>query len=316
MIEDYKKIRKIGEGGEGVVYLVKNKNKKYVLKIEKILEKNIKKNLGSKFWRENEFIETMNNLYPKLFMNLYEYDIIEDDKFKLPNPYNLKNINELNESKFTSRKIFEFVDTTLNKIINKLTLDKLYSILVQLSYIIYIMNKNGYTHNDLHNSNIGIIYTKRKYLHIFDYSIPTYGYIVKLIDYGRVLHKKYKNYTEEIIYNINIKEEYKRLLDIVVEIPFYNNIPTNFWKTYDYDKQLDKFMNSDELILVDNLVKNKNGKFNLFEVLYPMKFQKQMLGKKFTVVVDNIIRVPIEDYIFLLNTDNINDILKYFIMKI
>ena len=50
------------------------------------------------------------------------------------------------------------------------------------------MNKNGYTHNDLHNANIGIIKSKQKYINILNYKIPTFGYIIKLIDYGFNYH--------------------------------------------------------------------------------------------------------------------------------
>lgn len=57
---------------------------------------------------------------------------------------------------------YEYVDTTLDK----LKLNELYSILIQLSYIIYIMNKHGYTHNDLHMNNIGIKKTNKKYSNI------------------------------------------------------------------------------------------------------------------------------------------------------
>jgi hypothetical protein len=53
------------------------------------------------------------------------------------------------------------------------------------------MNKNGYTHNDLHHYNIGIKKTKNKYIKILGKKIPTYGKIIKILDYGAVLHKKY-----------------------------------------------------------------------------------------------------------------------------
>ena len=54
------------------------------------------------------------------------------------------------------------------------------------------MHKEGYTHNDLHPGNIGIIYTDKKYIKIFDENVPTFGYQVNFIDYGYALHNKFK----------------------------------------------------------------------------------------------------------------------------
>ena len=53
------------------------------------------------------------------------------------------------------------------------------------------MNKYGYFHNDFHPGNIGYVKTKQKYVKILNYKIPTHGYLIKAIDFGLVLHKKY-----------------------------------------------------------------------------------------------------------------------------
>jgi len=320
--KEFKILKKIGIGGQGEINLVEIKNKKYVLKLEKIFEKDIKKNLSSTFWREIEFNNTICNKYPHFFYQLYNYDIINNCNFKLDNPYKIFYIDELNKSNYCSRKIYEYVDTTLDKIIDKLKLHELYSILAQISYAIYIMNKHGYTHNDLHLLNIGIKKTKIKYIDIFDKKIPTYGNNVKIIDFGSVLHKKYKlNITnfgvdESEILLKNLCEEIRRILDITFELKFYNKIPISFWKNWDSIKELNKFMKSDNLILVDDLVKNDYDKYTLFCLLYPEKSQKLLLKNKFKKTIDNIIRLPIEDIIFLFNVNDIKKIILYFIKKL
>ena len=89
------------------------------------------------------------------------------------------------------------------------------------------------------------------------------------------LHKKYElNKTsfgvhESKILSKNLFEEIRRILDITFELKFYNKIPTSFWKNWDNKKELIKFMKSDNLILVDNLVKNDYDKYTLFFLLYP-----------------------------------------------
>ena len=312
IIENYEMIKKINTGGQGSVYKIKYKNKFYALKIEKILENEIKKNYKSIYWREIEFTKTMNRKYPNLFMTLSYYDIIKNYNFTLENPYNIEFINNMNKSIYCSRKIYEYIDITLDKILDKLKLHELYSIIIQLSYIIYIMNKNGYTHNDLHIYNIGVQNTTKKYINIFDNKIPTYGKIIKLLDYGRILHKKYTLGIDEllrideskILFDNKIKE-IRRILDIVYEISFYSNVPTNFWEKYNATKDLQNFLSSKDSILVNDLVKDNDDRYTLFMLLYPEKAQKRLLKSKYKKTINNKIRIPIEDIIFLFNATHI-----------
>jgi hypothetical protein len=224
IIKNFEIIKKISSGGQGSVYKIKYKNIIYGLKMEKILESEIKKNYKSTYWREIEFSKNMNNKYPDLFMTLHDYDIIEDCDFTLDNPYNIERITSMNKSTYCSRKIYEYIDMTLDKIIDKLKLNELYSVLTQLSYVIYIMNKNGYTHNDLHIYNIGVKKTTKKYITIFNNKIPTYGKIIKLLDYGSVLHKKYVlgnselfEFDESKIFSNNKIDEMKIFLQDLIE---------------------------------------------------------------------------------------------------
>jgi hypothetical protein len=314
ILDKYKVIKKIGSGGQGSVFLVERRNKKYALKIEKILERDAKKNLSSVYWREIEFISNLINKSPIFFTKLYDHEIIDNCNFMLDNPYNIDTIEKMNKSNYCSIKVYEFIDTTLDKIINKIKLPEIYSILIQLSYTIYIMNKNGYTHNDLHIFNIGVKNTKQKYITIFDKKIPTYGRIIKLIDYGAILHNKYTLHKNKLLgihesklLSENLIKEIRRILDIVFELSFYDEIPIKFWEKWNNDKELNNFLNSEESILVNNLVQNNNDKYNLFMILYPERAQKMMLKSQFKKTINNIIRVPIEDIIFLLNATHIND---------
>lgn len=193
MIDNYKKIKKLGSGGQGVVYLVMKNSNKFALKIDHIIDSDINKNLKSYIWRDIEFSNYMFNKYPNHFIKLIEYDFIDNckNKYKIKIPIDnlTQQINEINNRNLCSRRIYQYVDYTLDKIIDKINIQQVYSIIIQLAYIIYIMHNEGYVHGDLHEYNIGIIITKKKYITILNYKVKTFGYIVKLIDYGRVLHK-------------------------------------------------------------------------------------------------------------------------------
>jgi tRNA A-37 threonylcarbamoyl transferase component Bud32 len=171
-IDDYKIIKKIETGGFGTVYLVKKDNKEYALKIEKILESEVKKDLSSPIWREIDFATNFANLYPDQFMQLYDHDIIDNCQHYQEYTGNKKEKKEYMEnrikSKYCSRKIYSLIDIELRKLIPKLkNQNEIYSIIIQVSYAIYLMNKYGYVHNDLHTGNIGIIYTNKKLILIF-----------------------------------------------------------------------------------------------------------------------------------------------------
>ena len=62
--------------------------------------------------------------------------------------------------------------------------------IIQLTYTIKLLHLNDYIHGDIHMGNIGWIKTaKNKKIQILNQSIPTFGYIFKVIDYGMVIKK-------------------------------------------------------------------------------------------------------------------------------
>lgn len=74
-------------------------------------------------------------------------------------------------------------------------------------------------------------------------------------------------------------------------------------------------------MLVDNLVKNDDNKLLLLEILYPTNFQKHFLGKKFKKTINNLLFIPIIDYVSILNfleekNVDIKKIINYFINHI
>ena len=176
----------------GVVFLAKYKNKKYALKIEHIYEKDIIESTSSYIWREIFFCNKLGNKYPNQFIKLYKYDIISGCSYKHKNNIilNIKDkINKITQSDYCIRRIYDLVDGTIKSLIYNLNDEQISSFILQLSHIMLLLQKNGYSHGDIHFGNIGYIKTTKKYIKILNNKILTYGYIYKLIDYGFIKNK-------------------------------------------------------------------------------------------------------------------------------
>ena len=166
-INNVKIIKKIGEGLFGTNYLVKLNNKKYSLKIQKILEENTKKSYNSSIYRELEFYNFVNKLTKKdqtFFTKLYSYKIenncnfIHKPPFKVPPKFKEK-IKNLKKSKLCLKMLIDYHGkTTINDYLKKykLTLKQLYSVSIQIIHIITILYRHKYSHNDLHLGNLMI----------------------------------------------------------------------------------------------------------------------------------------------------------------
>jgi serine/threonine protein kinase len=155
----YKIIKELGHGTKGKVYLVEVENKFYALKIEKLNK--------VYFWREINFYKNFALIYPSNFIQLIDYEIKDN----------------------IVKKICTFVDTTLDKIIYTLNKFQLLSIIIQITYCVYLLHTNNYVHGDLRAPNIGVNKTTQTHINILSYKIPTYGWVVQLIDFGSIGEK-------------------------------------------------------------------------------------------------------------------------------
>ncbi len=195
----YKIIKELGIGLQGTVYLVEDQhNDKYAMKIEKILKSN-----KHKLWREIDFSNSMRKIKSEHFMIIHNYWLDKNcehiqnwNKIINKNNYNrvLEKSEILSKSNYCSIKIYSFVDLNLDDLIkqNKINLDQYYDIFIQCLYIMYLCHQNGYLYIDWKIANIGLVKTNDEYINIFGKNVKTHGYFVVLIDYGTILHQKYK----------------------------------------------------------------------------------------------------------------------------
>jgi hypothetical protein len=60
------------------------------------------------------------------------------------------------------------------------------------------LNSNGYSHNDLHSQNIGVIKTNKKYIKILGCNVQTFGFKYVAIDFGKITNNKWDLTGEEM----------------------------------------------------------------------------------------------------------------------
>jgi hypothetical protein len=220
-----------------------DKGNEYSYKIGKLLSRYVKKSFKSKYLSENNFAENLDNKYPDQFMQLCDSRIESSCKHKPEKssfdlkmkdlPKAQKNLyKRANASPFRSVKLWYLIDGVLKNLSknNILTDSQLYDIYIQVLYIVYLMNKNGYFNNDFTQYNIVYTKTVSQNINILGYDIPTHGYLIKPINFGLVLHNKYempKGYREKYVNDNDLYSKKKNKYDNI-------NISNHKWKSTDH----------------------------------------------------------------------------------
>ncbi len=332
-IDKYKIIKELGHGMVGTTYLAKLGNKKYALKIEKISEKNLKPNTKFSEWREIEFSEKFGNSHPDQFIKLIKYDVVDNCEHKQVYSGDLKylpeNVSkyliEKNNSKYCIRKVYSLVDCDLSKIIDQLDKKQIYSLIVQNAYIIYLLKSNGYSHNDLHSQNIGVIKTKKKYINILGLNVPTFGYQYVALDFGKITWNKWE-LTPEEIKDSNPDKDVLRIIKRFIKYSGDLEIINQFGEKRkmgklmelgDIKNYFDLIKDTEEYDTLEKFVESDKDKIILFQILYPKKFQKIILGKKKIQVVNLLYKLDLIDILYFFKYKNdLKKIIKYFSLKL
>jgi len=219
-LDKVKIIKKIGYGMFGTTYLANYNGKLYAVKLQHILEKDKKKDYKNEIWREFDlykYIDTLNKEEQVFFTKLYDYKIYDNCTHIQDRPIKIdfknkkdefaQNLKKLDESDWCVKYLLDYKgNTTLEKFLlrRKMTQKQIYSFMLQICKIIYILYEGGYSHNDLHPRNIMINETTKKYFNFMNKKISYEGYQLSVIDYGLVLHTKFgkhNGYNKSFIHN-------------------------------------------------------------------------------------------------------------------
>jgi hypothetical protein len=324
---DYKIIKLLGEGFFGKVYLVSKNKKKYAMKIEYISSEKDR-------YLQNEllFVKKVASKNPTHFIQLIEHNFITNcaEKLsKLPSWIDnegIKYMKQLRGSKICVRKIYSLVDTSLSELnLNELTLSQKYSMLIQVLFIVYLFEKNGFVHGDYHFGNIGVINADKK-LDILGHKIPTLGYLYQAIDYGDILYektisdKKFKhhNETEKKHYDDHYLLDKVGIIEKMINsTKFWDYVKKNQIDMKGYDIDVEAINSAKEAKTLHCYTTNKHIVFRLFMIYFTKKFQQIVLRDSFTEKIDLDFHIPIEDIIFgFVNILNIESVINYFIVKL
>jgi serine/threonine protein kinase len=327
-LDSYKIVKELGSGYAGTVYLVVKNGKYYALKIEKVLEEEVTKNYKYFGWREIDFANQVASRYPNQFIELVDYDFIGDCKHVQKT---LKPIEQFSDkikdlilrvraSEFCFRRIYTLVDNSVDHIIRDLKKQQIYSIFIQILYIVYLIHSKGYVHGDLQLRNIGIIKTDKKNIMIFGKKIPCFGYICKAIDYGSILHKKYsldldklKMYDDVLmkencmVYHLGI--DFENFYNEKDRIEKENNIKINYKDAIENIRKTEEYKN---IGITDDAIK-----FIYFKVKYVELFQKMVLGKYYKKMIHVPQWIDVDDIIFCyINNKNIKKQIFYLLDRL
>jgi hypothetical protein len=252
-----KVIKELGTGMYATTYLVEYGGKKYALKKQKILEGNRNRSSRSITWREMFFYDYVNKMSPdtqKFFCKLYDFKIEDNCTHTQIRPKNIqKNANlkakmdEINASNICANFLIEYKgDTTLYDFMGTtLVPKKIYSILLQLCKIIFVMSEAMYSHNNVHLGNFMVLPTEDKTFEFIGSQIPHNGLQISAIDYGDMtLEASGSKYAEDeesyyflelskvifyVLMNVPKMEKACRLQNKKYPSEMNKNYMSNFW---------------------------------------------------------------------------------------
>lgn len=204
-LNELQPIKTLGAGMLGTTYLVKVGDTKYALKLQHILPSDRVQSFKKEMWREFDLYAYINQLPPSkqlFFTRLHKFEIVNDCTHIQKRPFKISDNNpfarellRLDASKYCVKYLIDYKgSTTLEQYLyhHNPTVQQSYSILLQMCNMMLILFDGGYSHNDLHTGNIMINKTNLTSFRCLNHTVPFYGLHLTAIDYGAVMHKKFK----------------------------------------------------------------------------------------------------------------------------
>lgn len=170
----------LGEGSFGTTYLVKDKITKKNIYAIKVQSTTSSPQQNEPFYRELsvfQYLQSCSFHEQQFFTCMKDYEIKCNEKPKIPL---CEGYIVMNYHKGTSLEDYLGKGHLIGK--------EYYSLFVQLFFILDILYRGGYAHNDLHSGNLIISKTKQKHYLGFQHRLPYCGIRIAILDYGESLH--------------------------------------------------------------------------------------------------------------------------------
>lgn len=279
----YKILTRLGSGAQGVVYLVSKNGKNFALKV---------------FYHCNQEHIEVEELFDHKVASKYQDKFIHIIDI---NP-EVEGMSEEDKEKMCRSVVYSLVDADLLNVIQNLDVLTIYSIFLQIIDAIKIMHDAGFIHSDLGLNNIGIVWTKKKWVTIHEKrEIPTFGASVRIIDYGlmqnisrhpivRYMAKKdlKETFFNEITWcllacSIDMRSIYIRMNELRIDEPYkhFENTPI--------DRLFKKFSD------------NRENRYLLYKLFFTKHYLETVFGKDYPFLNIKLF-IPIEDLIFIMRS--------------
>ncbi len=305
--------RKLGSGNAGTVYLASHEGNDYALKIEYLSEIDCHNDSRSTVWREINFAINFAARYPNNFMKFYGWDIVDNYQEERTNNQKYFDIRR-KKTKLCSRKVYSLVDGELDPSKLENDIKRLYSMIMQLSYMIHLLQEDGYVHGAFNGRNIGIIHTNEKYMRIFDYDIPLFGIKYVLIDFGNHLHHSYDmNDSDEKRYDMLRHTE----LDGIFFDYILSDMPHRDRRTKkDIHKTTQIIKGTHEFEIICDITDDPYHRIMAYQILYPEQYQRLLYGKNTKILYHKYL-VPLSDILYYITSKrDVQKIIRYFYEKL
>lgn len=205
----------------------------------------------------------------KFFCKLYGFKIEDNCQHTQIRPKNIQKnanlkakMNQINASNICANFLIEYKgNTTLYDFMGTtLTSKQIYTILLQLCKIIFVMSEAMYSHNNVHLGNFMVLATKDKTFEFMGAQIPHNGLQISAIDYGDMtLEASGSRYAEDeesfyflelskvifyVLMNIPKMEKACRLQKKKYPSELDKNYMSNFWETIlkQYPEYAEKYL--------------------------------------------------------------------------
>ncbi len=204
-IADVVKVSTLGEGSQGTVWTARKRSSRsrgkgpasapYALK-QRLIKKSdasMRTTKTSSALREIEFYKKVANRYPDQFSQLYDWEITEATQ-EMKDAFNTEVGGTTREGR-SALKQFTHILTTLSArkegvlktVYHTLTRAQWLSMLSQVCYAIALIHDRGFSHGDVWEANVAFMrvpYTRD--IQIYRTTVPSFGYVWSIIDYGSV----------------------------------------------------------------------------------------------------------------------------------